>query len=195
MGPIFPTITLTEPNGQTIILHLNHIPFFWRDTIRMTNRTTHRAITSKGRVVYVWKPHPKDLPDERFICHGHSLGTYYQYGYSVCSGWNALKALEDDYIEIGAEQSLTDAIKQVACGDIVSFSDRLGKVEHSALVVSYPEQIQGLTTDNFMRQILIWSKNGTFAITIHQLMSTWRLYSSSKMKCEKIRFWRPQVHA
>lgn len=192
MGPIFPTVTLTDPNGQTIILHENDIPCSLRSS---EDRTTHRAITSKGRVIFVWKPHANNLArNTHFICHGHSLGTYYKYGYSVCSGRNATKALEDDYIEIGAEQSLADAIKQVTCGDIVSFSDWYGRVNHSSLVVRYPEQIQGLTTDDIMRQILVWTKNGTFALMVQQLMATWRLYYSG-MNCERIRFWRRQVHA
>jgi hypothetical protein len=52
----------------------------------------------------------------------------------VCSGVHILSALEDDYVEFGAGQTVLETIKLLNIGDIVSFAELSGNIIHTATV-------------------------------------------------------------
>ncbi|MCK5819681.1 MAG: hypothetical protein KAH18_10660 [Psychromonas sp.] len=183
MGPLIPSITLTDPIGKISMIYDNvqvHPAWYGVDG------TTVTAMTTRGRLVNVWKPNPNNSINTRYFCHGHTLGTYFRYGYSVCSYSHILTALEDECVEICAGQTTANAIKEVINGDIVSFSDLIGNIMHSALVVKAPMAIQSLNVNSIFEEIKVWTKNGRLSLCIQSLITTCNVYNYAPI----LRYWR-----
>jgi hypothetical protein len=130
------------------------------------------AFTNKGRPIHVWSPAPGNPPHLRYFCHGHTLRTYQQYNYSVFSGDDVLKVLNDEYTCIG--QNLAN----VQQGDVISWQQG-GHVIHTALVVNcqqMPKTIQNVT---------VWTKNGANPESVNLLFQVLPMYGNDFM------IWRP----
>lgn len=183
MGPLIPSITLTDPNGITRTLIDNNPPCPGWDGVPGTEG---RAITSRGRVVDVWKPDPNNSISLKYFCHGHTLGTYREYGYSVFSGQHVLTALEDDYNEIGIGQTPNNALNLVIPGDIISFSDTDRVVLHTALVVNVPMINGNPSGKNNRGNVTVWTKNGQIPECVQKLSATCQVYKNSL----NLRYWR-----
>jgi hypothetical protein len=59
--------------------------------------------TNSGIRVEAWRP-IEPLPPykcQRYFCHGHSLGTYSNFGYTVMSGPDLHRVLADEYFKVG----------------------------------------------------------------------------------------------
>lgn len=182
MGPIIALHPFECIVDQYLIRYNVHVCLAWSDV----NGTIARAMTTRGRLVNVWKPNPNNSINTRYFCHGHTLGTYFKYGYSVCSYSHILTALEDDCVEIGAGQTLENAIKQVIPGDIVSFTDLRGDIVHSSLVVNVPMEIKSLTVNSIFEEIKVWTKNGKLLLCVQSLLTTCGFYRNAPI----LRYWR-----
>lgn len=90
----------------------------------------HYAMTDRGRAVQVWSSVHSGAGKLTHFCHGYSLGTFRNYGFSVLGGPNMDMLLEDEYGQIDAFQ--------IRCGDIVVFRGYMDGttygITHSALV-------------------------------------------------------------
>lgn len=180
MGPLIPSITVTDPNGITNTLIDNDSPCPGWEGVPGTEG---KALTSRGRVVVVWKPDPNNSIDKRYFCHGHTLDTYRRYGYSVFSGRHVLAALIDDYIIIGSGQ---EALNLVIPNDIISFGDMSGTILHTALVVNVPMANGIPTGKNNQGNVTVWTKNGQMPECVQKLSATCQVYKDSL----NLRYWR-----
>ncbi len=118
------------------------------------------AMISKGRIVRVWKANPDNSLYNKYFCHGHSLGTYRRFGYSVGCGEAILCALEDDCYEIGAGQTPLGAIQGLKAGDIVSFAELSGKIMHTAKVFCIDINLSDPLRPVRFVDIILLTKNG-----------------------------------
>jgi hypothetical protein len=107
MGPFIPSITLTDLDGSTEMI-CNGEKYYKGSDGKIFGLGS--AMTSKGNKVVVFKANPDHPFDEQYFCHGHALGTYRRFGYSVGCGYDILFALEDECYEIGAGQTPFDTI-------------------------------------------------------------------------------------
>ena len=109
----------------------------------------HVAFTNRGTNLRVWVPAPGNGPNDRYFCHGRTLNTYNQYGYSVFSGDDVLKALIDEH------NPLPHLLNTLMLGDIIAWRNPATlEVIHTASVVNIPAVHR--TVDN----ISVWTKNG-----------------------------------
>lgn len=96
------------------------------------------AMTDRGHEVEVWSSVYEGVGKYTHFCHGYSLGTFRNYGFSVLGGSNMEVLLNDEYYPIDAFQ--------IRRGDIVVFRGNLTGVTkgitHSALV-------EGFTSDPY----------------------------------------------
>lgn len=120
--------------------------------------------TDLGRRVAAWRATGNPPLMQQFFCHGYSLGTFAEHGYSVCSGEHMITVLADEYVKIGDMHS-----PHVAAGDIVIMWHGFNPV-HSAVIVNRAidpvtnRMNEGLTTLN--------SKYGTAHIKIGATYTT-----------------------
>ena len=122
----------------------------------------------------------------KYFCHGLTLGTYRKYGYTVFSGLDILKALEDDCVEIGAGQTLMAVMKLLNVGDIISFTNLQGNIIHTALVVDLHNAAQMLTENEIYYEVDLLTKNGVLAECLQSLLVVRGVYS----RAPTMRYWR-----
>jgi Domain of unknown function (DUF4157) len=67
--------------------------------------SNHEAPTDGGSTVSVWIAYPVWNEANSYWCHGHSLGTYTRYGYSVYSGPPMATAVRDEWTNISPEKT------------------------------------------------------------------------------------------
>ncbi len=186
MGPFIPSITLTDSYGVT-----NEI-WAGEESYMMTNgkrRSLGQAMTSKGRKVNVMKATGSGVMKLQYFCHGHSLGTYRRFGYSVCSGVHILFALEDDYVEFGAGQTVLETIQLLNIGEIVSFEDLSGNILHTAkvfyIIINPNDPLRPLKLTN----IILSTKNDLDSECLQSILAVRAVYPEAP----KMRFWRDKL--
>jgi hypothetical protein len=186
MGPLIPSITLTDSDEVT-----SHLMTAER-TEKNPNGTSFQlgnAITSKGNLVMVCKANPNDPLYYQYFCHGHSLGTYRRFGYSVCSGESILRALIDDYVEIGAGQTVSETIQLLKSGDIVSFAELSGRIMHTAKVFCIDINPNVPLRPIEFNDIILSSKNEYHPDCLQSLETTFINCQTAHM----VRFWRDKL--
>ena len=186
MGPFIPAITLTDSDGVTNEIWAGERMYM------MTNgksRSLGQAMTSKGRIVQVMKATLSGVIQWQYFCHGHSLGTYRRFGYSVISGVHILFALQDDYVEFGARQTVLGAMQLLKVGDIVSFEELSGKIVHSAIVSSIDINPSDPLRPIQFAEIILSTKNNYDAVCLQSILAVRELYSEAP----KMRFWRDKL--
>ncbi len=186
MGPFIPAITLTDSDGVT-----NEI-WAGEESYMMTNGTCSylgQAMTSKGRRVEVMKADPYYLLNYQYFCHGHSLGTFRRFRYSVCSGVHILMALEDDYVEIGAWETELDVIPPLKVGDIISFAELSGIILHTAIVFHIRIDPSDPLRPIQFADIILSTKNNYDAVCLQSLVVVREVYPEEP----KMRFWRDKL--
>jgi hypothetical protein len=186
MGPYIPAITLTDSDGVT-----NEI---WpgERMYMMTNgksRSLGQAMTSKGRKVNVVKATRSCVIQWQYFCHGHSLGTYRRFGYSVCSGVHILMALQDDYVEFVAGQTVLETIQLLNIGEIVSFEDLSGNIIHTAKVSSININPNERMRPVKLTDIILSTKNYLDAVCLQSILAVRAVYPEAP----KMRFWRAKL--
>jgi hypothetical protein len=185
MGPFIPSITLTGPNEITCpLLESTEYREIWDEAPGVLGK----AMTSRGRLVDVWKPNPKNSWCDKYFCHGHSLGTYRRYGYSVFSGKDIFFALEDECYEIGAGQRSAGAIQVLKVGDIVSFAELSGRIMHTAKVFCIDINPSDPLRPIKFADITLLTKNGCNSDYLQPILNIVRTYPMTRI----IRFWRPR---
>jgi Domain of unknown function (DUF4157) len=65
----------------------------------------YEVSTDSGSTVTGWKGYPVWKYELLFWCHGHSLGTFYKYGYSIYSGPSMAAAVKDEWTTIPPDQT------------------------------------------------------------------------------------------
>ncbi|MCK5819682.1 MAG: hypothetical protein KAH18_10665 [Psychromonas sp.] len=183
MGPLIPSITLTDPNGNISMIYDDSQPSTaWSGV----DGTRFGALTNKGRLVRVWKPAQTNSTNEKYFCHGLSLDTYRRYGYSVFSGPNILKTLEDEYDEIGIGHTPKNAISRVIPGDIISFSNLNTGIIHTVVVINVPVFIESMTEQDIFESLMVWVKDGKKFECVESLLTSRSLF----LPVPIMRYWR-----
>ena len=183
MGPMFPAITLTDSDGFTEEIWAGERMNMMTDG---TGSSLGQAMTSKGRKVNVMKATRSGVMKWQYFCHGHSLGTYRRFGYSVISGVHILFALQDDYVEFGARQTVLGAMQLLKVGDIVSFEELSGKIVHSAIVSSIDINPSDPLRPIQFAEIILSTKNNYDAVCLQSILAVRGVYPEAP----KMRFWR-----
>ncbi len=186
MGPFIPAIKLTDPDGVMKELRLAEDIY---ETTCGEFDLLGQAMTSKGNVVRVWKADPNDPLYDQYFCHGHSLGTYRRFGYSVCSGADILMVLEDDYVEIVTGQTALDPLQLLKVGDIISFSDFFGGIIHSAIVSSIDINPNDPLRPIELTDVILSTKNNYDAVCLKSIVGVRAAYRGAP----KMRFWRDKL--
>ncbi|MCX7099674.1 MAG: hypothetical protein NTV43_17410 [Methylococcales bacterium] len=135
--------------------------------------TVYVAFTNRGRPIKVWRASPANEPRYQYFCHGLTLGTYRRYKYSVFSGDDVLKVLQDEFTCIG------NNLNDVQQGDVISWQDPRKGVVHTSLIINCAGTPRAL--DN----IYVWTKNG------FQQEKTTVLSEVQQTYPFPILFWRP----
>ena len=186
MGPFIPAITLTDSDGVTSQLR------FAEEIYKTTTgkfELLGQAMTSKGNKVKVFKANSDNSFRYKYFCHGHSLGTYRRFGYSVGSGVDVLFALEDDCYEIGADQIPVETIQLLKVGDIVSFAELSGKILHTAKVFCININPNDPLRPVIFDDIILSTKNGYRADCLQPILDTLATYPTIPM----VRYWRDKL--
>ncbi len=186
MGPFIPSITLTDPDEVTIPIIINETDC---PDPEGAHGTIGFAMTSTGRLVGVWKANPNNSLYNQYYCHGHSLGTYRRFGYSVGCGDDILFALEDECYEIGACQTPFETIQLLNVGDIVYFAELSGKIIHTAKVFRININPNDPLRRLKLEEIILSTKNGYRADCLQPILDTLATYPTIKM----VRFWRART--
>ncbi|MGA2249601.1 hypothetical protein [Terracidiphilus sp.] len=121
--------------------------------------------TDLGVQVHAWRPNP--LPQnllQCYFCHGYSLGTYAQFGYSIMSGQSLHQVLADEFFKVG---TLGMGNLHVQQGDRIVWWKGLDAI-HSA-VVDHPVQNGNQLNVN---QTRVSSKTGTGIVRINVPLAT-----------------------
>lgn len=124
------------------------------------------AFTNKGRPVNVFVPDIGSAPDAMYFCHGLTLGTFHQYGYSVFSGWSVKRVLDDEYICVGG------SVVNARQGDVVSWQQG-GNVVHTCSIINVQAQL--LSDHN----AVVWTKNGIMPEVATSLQSVKNSYGQT----------------
>lgn len=141
MAPLVPPFPGTQPPPFAA----NGAPGFVR-----------QACTNTGRQVNVWVSAPAAPVNSQYFCHGHALGTYAAFGYTVFSGADLQAVLQDEWLLVGG-------LQHAKMGDIVVWHNvhptmpaRLA--DHSALI-----RTVGMGSDLMVdtQGTKLSSKNGT----------------------------------
>lgn len=112
--------------------------------------------TDLGSRVTAWRAAPGvTQADQRFFCHGYTLGTYGRFGYTVF-GVSMPGVLADEYQKLGG---IGDALN-VAANDILVWWQG-NDARHSAIIVTPGYQPSGLLDT---ATTVVGSKTGTAAI-------------------------------
>ncbi len=185
---MFPSITLTDSDEKTyLIMKVAGDETFTSHTGEIAEYGL--AMTSKGRIVQVWKANPSRLMFNQYHCHGFALNTYRRFGYSVCNGLSIARALMDDYVLIGVGQTVSDALAQLKAGDIVSFEELSEKIIHTArffaIDIESRDPLEGLK----LHDVILYTKNGLNADCLQSLETTFNIYPTT----QRIRFWRART--
>ena len=186
MGPFIPSITLTDPNKITSTLMAKEKPY---KSPHGVHGAIGKAMTSKGRLVVVWKPNPNNSLYQQYFCHGFAIDTYFRFGYSVCSGRSILRALQDDYVEIVAVQTALDELQGLKVGDIVSFADLSGKIIHTAKVFCLDINPSVPFGPIKLADIILSTKNGFKRACLQPILTIIRSYPQTML----IRYWRDKL--
>ncbi len=186
MGPFIPSITLTNSYGVTRTLSAGEKFYKGSDGAR---HEFGKAMTSKGNTVKVFKADPDDSLYDQYFCHGHSLGTYRRFGYSVCSGRSILRAFQDDYVEIVAVQTALDALQGLKVGDIISLSDFEDDIIHTAKVFLIDINPSDPFRPIKLTNIILSTKNGYDPDCLQPILAVCDAYPEAP----KIRFWRAKT--
>ena len=122
----------------------------------MTAGFDRKAAVRGGAVVHVWVPGANTPPNQQYFCHGHSLGTFNQVGYSVFSGASLQTVLN-------AEWNLVGGLHHAKMGDIVVWHGVHGNLgqrmaDHSALIKTVG---MGSNLQIDTQRTILSSKNGT----------------------------------
>jgi hypothetical protein len=148
-----------------------------------------QAMTSKGRKVNVMQATRSGVMKLQYFCHGHSLVTFRRFRYSVCSGVHILMALEDDYVEFGAGQTVLETIQLLNIGDIVSFAELSGNIIHTAtvfyIIINPNERMRPLK----FADIILSTKNDLDAECLQSILAVRAVYPEAP----KMRFWRDKL--
>jgi hypothetical protein len=78
LGPFIPSITLTDPNKITSPILESTVYSEIGDEVP---GVLGKAMTSRGRLVKVWKANPDNSLCYKYFCHGFALDTYRRFGY------------------------------------------------------------------------------------------------------------------
>lgn len=133
----------------------------------------YKAATNKGHLVEVWVPDSKVAQENRYFCHGWSLGTYEEFGYTVMSGEDAAQVLVDEYTQVtpsgkgkhrfanslpsGEADDLNTCLQAVNKGSVAAWEDDKGLILHSARIEDFVfEDVKSRTA----AQTLLTTKNG-----------------------------------
>jgi len=119
------------------------------------------ALTDSHSTVDVWTPERVQQGANEYWCHGHSLETYHDFGYSVYSGDPLRQVLADEYQEI--------LPSQVRTGDIIVWEPSFG---HSA-IVQRPAFSRGILDPT---RTLLSTKNGFTPLATEALAEVSRKY-------------------
>lgn len=131
------------------------------------------APTASGAHVRVWWPRRTVTQEQyRYFCHGLTLDTYRQFGYSVFSGRDVAQVLNDEHQDLGRQWN------GLKSGDIVAW--REGRdVIHTATVINLPEN------DRTAKNVLLWTKNGS-----HAEVAGMSISDVSRIYGQDFSFWR-----
>ena len=110
-----------------------------------------RATTDQGTEVLVWRPYEEVEGRLRFWCHGHATLSYHLLGYSIFSGDELAKVLDDEWTQVG---------KKPTVGDIVVFR-ATNESEHDTGTILHSARVEW-ANHHFGRrtEFLVSSKNG-----------------------------------
>jgi hypothetical protein len=117
-------LTAIPPNSQPI----NYwAPSGW------PNGEVHQVPTAGGTLVNVWRPGPAAAGNSLlYWCHGHSLDTFRNFGYSVFSGASyMLQVMKDEHQMIAGVN-----MRGAQANDIVLWNDAQNPAIHSARLLS-----------------------------------------------------------
>ncbi len=118
-----------------------------------------KACTNTGRQVPVWIPAQNAAVDRQYFCHGHALGTYTRFGYTVFSGGPLQAVLQDEW-------NLVGSLHNARMGDIVVWFNvhrgaQTRMADHTALI-----RTVGFGNGDHidLKRTMLSSKNGTFPL-------------------------------
>lgn len=139
-------------NPRASFVERSNMPLFGISGMAYRVRTDAGSIV-KGRVAdrrYTEQDVNRDL---HYFCHGHSLGTFTEFGYTVFSGPDLQTVLNDEYREVDGSE--------MRAGDLMvwfnAYNDRFHP-DHSAIVSSIGESNGRLDAETTM----VSSKNGGY---------------------------------
>ena len=117
--------------------------------------TLYYAYTDKGRAVEVWVPDSGQPMEHRYFCHGLTFETFEKFGYTVASGPDVLRVLEDEYTQIAlsgasgqrfsnacpAEEAklLSLYLQSAREGSVVAWENAKAEVVHTARIGAFGE--------------------------------------------------------
>jgi hypothetical protein len=87
------------------------------------------AKTHNGTIVNGWTAESHCAPDYRYFCHGHTLATYENEGYSIHSGADMAAVLRDEWRALGRPEDINFSMPTIAI-----FYDNDRSPVHSARV-------------------------------------------------------------
>jgi len=116
----------------------------------------YEVSTDAGSTVTGWSAYPVWKYDLSFWCHGHSLGTMYQHGYSVYSGSPMATVVRDEWNSVAPDQT--------KAGDIAVWT---AGFNHSALFTKPVVENGQLVPDKSE----LSTKNGQAALAVKTLTS------------------------
>jgi len=125
----------------------------------------HFAYTNSGTSVIAWTAIDYYSEAVRYWCHGHTLGTYRNWLYSVFSGNPMQTAVTDEYTSVPEEK--------VQKNDIAVW---VPNYDHSCIVDSISRNNSGIDDKGTMMS----TKNGMNPLVTTSLASVKDMYSSSK---------------
>ncbi|MGH4024798.1 MAG: DUF4157 domain-containing protein [Pseudonocardiaceae bacterium] len=126
--------------------------------------SNHNMSTDGGTQVTGWIAYSPWKPELHYWCHGHSLGTYQTYGYSVYSGSPLRTVIHDEWNSISPDQT--------QAGDIAVWTTGWN---HSARFTT--PVVQGGQLDSNLS--MLSTKNGKNALTTMSLASIASMYGGA----------------
>lgn len=124
----------------------------------------YEVSTDGGSTVPGWKAYPVWEDNFCYWCHGHSLGTYVKYGYSVYSGADMQTVVKDEWTSVAPDKT--------QAGDIAVWTADFG---HSAKFTKPVIESGQLNMDKSE----LSTKNGQKPLAVRNLTSIAREYSST----------------
>ena len=128
-----------------------------------------KALTTTGKVIIGWIPHEKTEKDKKYFCHGYSLKTWKQYGYTIFSDVHVQTVLREEYVEVMRNEIQKD--------DVVSFHTCDHIITHSCRIkIAKGEYLQSM----------VRTKNGIYPLKDCTLQQVWGEYPLAVT----LKFWR-----